>query len=330
MIVGLIDVDSHNFPNLALMKLSSYWKKQGSKVEFARPQTHYDRIYVSKVFTQSIEPDFTQYNASEWFFGGSGYDLTTVLPDEIEHSFPDYTLYPQFKYALGFLTRGCPRMNHTFCITPKKDGCRSRKVADLSEFWNGQSHILLLDQNILACPDANDLLQQLVDSGASVEFNGGLDIRFLNEQNIELFRQMKVIDYHFAWDDPKENLFPKFQQLKDSGIVEPKRCGVYVLTNYWSTIQEDLDRIYHLRSLGFSPFVMIFDKQKYVDEHGHWLPDVCERFSQEQLIHFKTCQHMQRWCNHRAIQQTVADFNDYERYQNWIRKGSKVPKQERT
>jgi hypothetical protein len=184
---------------------------------------------------------------------------------------------------------------------------------------------LLLDQNILACPDANDLLQQLVDSGSSIEFNGGLDIRFLNDTNIELFRKMKVLDYHFAWDDPRENLYPKFKQLRDSEIVEPKRCGVYVLTNYWSTIDEDLSRIYALRSLGFSPFVMIYDKQKYVDKRGRWLPEVGENFTHDQLIHFKTCQHIQRWCNHRGIQQTVKDFNHYDRYLNWLNKGQKVP-----
>lgn len=274
MKIGLIDVDSHNFPNLPLMKISSFHKSMNDEVEFAIRGVHYDKIYVSKIFTESEDVDLRKYKADIWTFGGSGFDLENKLPYEIEHQYPDYSLYPQFKEAYGFLTRGCPRCNHTFCITPKKDGCKSVKVADLNEFWNGQSKIILLDQNILACKQSTELLQQLVDSGASVEFCGGLDIRFLNEVNIELFRKMKVIDYHFAWDDPKEDLFPKFQQFKDANIIDTNRCGVYVLTNYWSTLDEDLYRIYKLRELGYMPFVMIYDKQKYVNQYGRWLPFV--------------------------------------------------------
>lgn len=255
MKIGLIDVDSHNFPNIPLMKISAYHKQLGDEVEFARPCISYDKIYMSKIFTESKEPDLRKYIAKQWTLGGSGYDLDNKLPDVVEHQYPDYSLYPQFKEAYGFLTRGCPRCNHTFCITPKKDGCKSVKVADLKEFWSGQSKIILLDQNLLACKESEDLLRQLVDSDASIEFCGGLDIRFLNERNIELFKQMKVIDYHFAWDDPKEDLFPKFKQFKDANIIDTNRCGVYVLTNYWSTLEEDLNRIYKLRSLASLGFL---------------------------------------------------------------------------
>lgn len=259
MRVGLVDVDSHNFPNLPLMKISSFHKSVGDEVEFVKPFIHYDKVYMSKIFTESKEPDCV-INCDNILRGGSGYDLDNKLPYEIEHSYPDYDLYPQYDFALGKLTIGCPRKNHTFCITPIKDGCKAIKVADLSEFWRGQKKIVLLDQNILACKDRIDLLRQLQDSKAEVEFNGGMDARFVNDEIIDELRKIKVKDYHFAWDDPKENLEANFKRIKDSGLKNPNQIGVYVLTNFWSSIEEDLHRIYTLRSFGFMPFVMIFNK----------------------------------------------------------------------
>jgi hypothetical protein len=310
------------------MKISGYYKERGAFVEFATDQEVYNKVYVSKIFTESKEPDYSKIKAFEWLFGGSGYDLDNKLPYEIEHSFPDYSLYPDLTQdtAFGMLTRGCPRCNHGFCITPKKDGKCSKKVADLTEFWNGQKNICLLDQNILACLDERvDLLHQLSDSGATVEFNGGMDARFITNEIIEILRTIKVKDYHFAWDDPKENLQSKFQIVKDSGLKDPNYVGVYVLTNYWSTTEEDLYRIYTLRSMGFVPFVMIYDKQRFVNQTGNWLPGVEKIFTEEQLLHFKICQHLQRWCNNRKIIKTCEDFNNYEWYKRWLDKGKPVP-----
>ncbi len=92
---------------------------------------------------------------------------------------------------------------------------------------------------------------------------------------------------------------------------------MFVLTNYWSTTEEDLHRVYTLRSLGLMPYIMIYDKQRYVDQHGRWLPGVEQRFTAAQLRRFKTCQHLQRWCNTRAIIKSCPDFNDYEPYRRW-------------
>lgn len=325
MKVGLIDCDSHNFPNLPLMKISAYYKKLGNDVGFANVKINYDLLYVSKVFTESLEPVLPSYR--KIIRGGSGYDLDNRLPDVVEHIYPDYGLYPEYtrNSAYGFLTRGCPRSNHGFCITPKKDGCVSRKVADLSEFWHGQGNIILLDQNILACRERMELLSQLADSKALVEFNGGMDIRFLNETVIEALRSIRVKNYHFAWDDPREPLQEKFQLFRDSGLKVFDHCRVYVLTNYWSSMEENLFRIYTLLELGFMPFVMIYDKQKFVDERGRWLPGVAERFSEQQLQDFKTCQHMQRWCGRGWIVKRCPRFEDYEPYKRWAEKGKPVP-----
>lgn len=322
MRIGLLS-DSHNFPNLCLMKISTWHKAKGDCVELWQKSSSYDKVYVSKIFTDSTLPDIT--NASEVQRGGSGYDLQNKLPYEIEHSFPDYTLYPEFDFALGMFTRGCPRLNHGFCITPKKDGCVSRKVADLKDFWAGQKEVMLLDQNLLACKDRLEILQQMRESGALFTMDGGTDARFMTSTVIDAFRGIRVKDFHFAWDDPREDLYPRFVSIAESGLLRPRDTGVYVLTNYWSTTEEDLKRIYLLKSLGFMPYIMIFNKMKFVDQNGRWKPGVETQFTADELRHFKVCQHLQRWCNTRSLIKQIPNFNDYSRFQNWLSKGMPVP-----
>ena len=136
--IGLIDVDGHNFPNLPLMKISAYHKSLGDDVEWFFPLNRYDRVYMSKVFDFTLDYEFC-IQADEIIKGGTGYDLKNKLPQEIESMFPDYSLY-NTKTAYGFLTRGCPR-GCEFCVVAEKEGKCSRKVADLSSFWNGQKEI---------------------------------------------------------------------------------------------------------------------------------------------------------------------------------------------
>lgn len=200
MKIGLIDVDSHNYPNLALMKLSAWHKAKGDDVEWWNGLKHYDRVYQSKVFDETYSKD-NEYvvMADEVIKGGTGYGLDNRLPNEVEHIMPDYGLYGISDTVYGFLTRGCPR-SCSFCIVSRKEGRASLQVADLSEFWNGQKNIELLDPNLLACKDHEKLLVQLADSGAYVNFNQGLDARLLVQENIELINRIKVKEIHFAWD----------------------------------------------------------------------------------------------------------------------------------
>lgn len=173
MNIGLIDVDSHNFPNLCLMKISAYHKAKGDKVEWWNGLKHYDVVYQSKVFTDLYSQD-NEYviMADEVIKGGTGYDIQNKLPHEIEHMYPDYGLYGIKDRAYGFLTRGCPR-NCPFCIVSEKEGRRSKTVADLDEFWRGQREIILMDSNITASKDCERLFGQLIKSKATINFEGG-------------------------------------------------------------------------------------------------------------------------------------------------------------
>ena len=86
MRIGLIDVDSHNWPNLALMKISAYHKSIGDDVEWWDGFAQYDRVYMSRVFDNTYSEDEPEpCNASEIIKGGTGYGLDNTLPDEIEH-----------------------------------------------------------------------------------------------------------------------------------------------------------------------------------------------------------------------------------------------------
>lgn len=292
MNIGLIDVDSHNFPNLALMKLSAWHNNQGDSVEWWNGFKHYDRVYMSRVFTNEYTHDMPfAINADEVIRGGTGYGLNNKLPDSIEHIFPDYNLYPQFaNTAYGFLTRGCPR-GCKFCIVGKKEGLCSRKVADLSEFWKSQNHIELLDPNILASKDHLNLLQQLVDSGSWVNFNQGLDVRLISKENMKLINQIKTKMFHFAWDWPEWDMIPYFEKFQDlSKCKDNRKKRVYVLTNFGSTHEQDLFRIYTLRNLGFDPYVMIYNK--------HFAPRITLK--------------LQRWVNNKFIFWSTKKFDEYQ------------------
>ncbi len=289
--IGLIDVDSHNWPNLCLMKLSAYHKAQGDSVEWWKPEGWYDVVYKSRVFTDIYSKDtFMVENAGEVIRGGTGYGLKENLPDAVEHSYPDYSLYPQFPdTAYGFLSRGCPR-NCGFCIVSGKEGRRSVQVADLSEFWDGQKEIKLMDANLLACPEHEKLIQQLAESRAWVDFSQGLDIRLINPDNVSLLNQVRTKMVHFAWDNPDEDLTGYFQRFLELTAVKDKRKRqVYVLTNYGSSHEQDLYRVETLRDMGFSPYVMVYDRPSAP----------------------KITRQLQRWVNNKRIFYTVKDFADY-------------------
>jgi hypothetical protein len=288
MKVGLIDVDGHNFPNLALMKISAFHKKHGDTVEWVNYFERYDKVYMSKVFTFS--PDVaTCIQSDEVIKGGTGYDTTVKLPPDIDDMAPDYSIYLQFKEAYGFLTRGCIR-NCPWCIVPKKEG-DIKFAANIETILQCRKSAILLDNNILAYFGAKEILQKIVKLGVAVDFNQGLDARLVTEEIAKILSKIKWIRYiRFAYDT-KEQLKPL---LHASGLlnkygIKNENIFVYCLLN---ELEDSYNRINEVKRLGMNPYA-----QPYRD------------FTRNQIIPQWQID-MRNWCNRKVFLKT-CDFKDY-------------------
>jgi hypothetical protein len=269
MKIGLYAVDSR-IPNLPLMKLSAYHKRLGDIVEWYSPLFNYDKVYASKIFTFS---DSGYLDTRKMEVGGSAIDLHKELSYNIEHVYPDYSLYG-IDYAIGFITRGCCR-SCPYCIVPIKEG-NIRKNADLTEFCRDQEKVMLLDNNILAYKDHLYELEKLKESKKKIDFKAGLDVRLITKENATLLRKIKRWDglrYRFAFDDPNlENIIDKkLNLLIDCGIT-PGTMQFFVLIGYNTSFEEDLKRVRYLQEKGCAIFVMPYNRDDgYQRKFARWV-----------------------------------------------------------
>lgn len=288
MNVCLIDVDS-KIPNLALMRASTWHKQRGDDVTFGYHPLfdHPDLCYASKIFDYTPEPEYMP--DCETLKGGTGYDANAKMPfEDYDRIMPDYSLYPQFRYALGRFTRGCPN-RCPWCVVPKMDGNTVRHVADLTDFWRGQKAVRLLDDNIMANADefCRDC-EQLASYGVETIWEA-LDIRLVTDQTAKALASVKTAkSIHFAWDGHSQDdaIGRGIDTLKRNG-VKPWRLMFYVLVGFNTSPEYDMHRIMTLHELGANPFVMPFDKS-----------DPYQR-------------HLARWCNNKFIFKSTT-FDNYE------------------
>lgn len=267
--VVLVDVDSA-IPNLALMKLSRYYKQQGRAVILTRDSArHCDSEYVfaSCIFKKSGTDKKMErlkcLHGNSIQIGGSGVDLSLRLPSEIESLMPDYDLYPGMDYAMGFLTRGCPH-KCDYCVVPVKEGTL-RQVARIDDILpSGQKRLVLLDDNLLAHPEVNGILREMIDKKLQINFNQTLDIRYLNPENAKL---LKMVDsrnftftkrmYYFSMNS--SDLIPLVdEKVKLLDRIKRSEIMFICMYGYNTTLSDDIKRFSFLQRLAFSPFVQEF------------------------------------------------------------------------
>ena len=295
MRILLYDVDSV-IPNIALMKISTYHKNLKNNVELIRGEgkptqinyANYDKGYASVVFTKhkDLVKDFP------WNVGGTGFSLEKVLPDYVEHLMPDYSLYTDNEYSIGFLTRGCCR-NCEFCVVPTKEGM-IRFNASVREFMNPDfKKIRILDNNLLAYKDWEKCLIELKETKKKIKFEN-FDFRLLTEKQIQLLSKIRIDgDYIFALDDPANiDYFEKKMWMLEK-YLKPWRAKFYVLVGYDTTLEEGIKRIKFLYSHKVLPYIMRHENYKnsayknfYID-----LSAFCNQvffFKQMDFKHFMT------------------------------------------
>lgn len=290
MKIGLIDVDGHNFPNLALMKLSAWHKAKGDEVEWAIPLFgEYDRIYASKVFTFTPDYNPLSFRTKETVKGGTGYDIKSKLPDEIEkYTGLDYSLYPQYPFSVQFYSRGCIR-HCPFCFVHDKEG-KIHAVEPME--WNPRAKwIEVLDNNFFAGPRWREAVSDLKKQKLPVKFHG-IDIRIMDEEQAEAINSLQLKgSIHIAWDLPQLDLTEKLETM--IRIIKPYKIVCYVLVGFNSSREQDLYRLNTLKRLGILPFV-----QPYRDYENNRKPSLYEK-------------DIARWAN-RAWLFKSSDFEDYE------------------
>lgn len=283
MNIGLMDIDGHNFPNLALMKISTHHKSFGHKVEWVNFFNHYDIVYQSKIFTFSSDNGFI-IDAEQVIKGGTGYDPTTKLPSYIDELKPDYSIYPKTPHAYGFLTRGCIRQC-PWCIVPLKEGIVHR-CDDIEYILQGRSSAILMDNNVLASKWGIKQIEKIIKLKVKIDFNQGLDARLIDRPMAKLLSQIKWLSPLRMACDTLGMITPikkAMRYLREYNCT-PQRYFIYVLVK---DIPDAHKRIKLLDKWGLDPFA-----QPYIDFTGK------NNVTKEQ-------RRFARWVNHKAIFRSV-------------------------
>ena len=264
MKIGLLNLEPQ-INNTALMKISSYYKKQGDNVEMYIDlfRNQYDKIYCSSLF------DFTDKSQvpDKTICGGTGFDIKTKLPKDIENCDLDYSIFPDCKSSYIWFSRGCIR-NCPFCIVRKKEGyIHSVNPTNI----NPRGTVIeIMDNNFFANPEWKNSEKYLDQWQQPINFNSGIDVRIFEPEQASFINKYKIKKVHTAWDNPKLDLIPQFKELIK--YIKPYKIMTYVLIGFDSTEEEDLMRVTKLWELKIDPFVMPYNKKdKYQKRFARWV-----------------------------------------------------------
>lgn len=292
MKVALYDIGG-KIPNLALAKIATY--HQDDDVEFYSPLfvDQYDLVYASAVFDNRIS-DHSYLDPNRMIIGGTGWDLSVKLPDEIESLTPDYQIY-NYPHSIGFTMRGC-RLKCAFCLVPEKEG-KPHPVNTIDQIWTQRASkfLVLLDNDFFGNPEWPERIEEIRSYDLKVNFSQGINIRNLKPDQAKALASITFSNMsgtfpqiHFAWDDVRqEKLIRNGIALLGEVGIKPWQMAFYVLIGFNSTPAEDLHRVMVLKGYGCDPFVMPYNKRNSYQQ----------RFA--------------RWVNQRAIFNSVS-WDDYK------------------
>ena len=291
MNIGLHDADQNSFPNLALMKLSTWHKTQGDAVEWWLPFKEYDRVYSSKVFTFTPE---NEYLPEDTIKGGTGYGIYNELPVEIDKCFPDYSLYADCDYAIGFLTRGCIR-ECPWCVVPRKEGL-IRPNASWRDIKRPDSKkIIFLDNNVLACEHGLKEIEDMIGQKIRIDFNQGLDARLISVEIAEMLSKLKWIRYIRMSCDTDAMLgvvLKTIERLKRFG-VNPQKVFVYLLVT--SDVESAEKRALELRKAGAEVFAQPYRDFENAVEPTRKMKAFARWVNRKEIFKSTTCFAEYRW-----------------------------------
>ncbi len=285
-------------PNLALMKLSAWFKEKGATVHFTKSvsrelfESGYDLVLGSSIFNFSKNAhEIFRAEFPDALLGGTGTEDATNIEDFVgEKNLPlDYSIYPHFKASIGFSQRGC-RLNCSFCVVPKKEG----KVAQLSginSIWRGEGYpkqIVLLDNDFFGQTDWRARIQEILDGDFEVNFNQGINVRLIHKEGAEMLARVKYRDVDFkskriytAWDNRKdEEIFLRGIKIMTDAGIKPAHIMVYFLIGYWpgETMDDIMYRFKKMLELGVLPYPMVYDNSHI--ENKRFQRWVCRRYYQ--------------------------------------------------
>lgn len=257
MKIAIHDSESNGHMNLALAKLVAWHRRQGDHVEHYScfNSAQYDRVYSSKIFTWTKEDPYLPDNTEK---GGTGYDIEKKLPENIEHTCPDYDFFGE-KRSYGFLTRGCIR-NCEWCFVPEKEGV-IKAHADIKEFTR-HNEVILMDNNVLAIDHGIQQIEKIIQLGLRIDFNQGLDARMIDNNIAQLLSRVKWLHpIRLACDQASQmSAVHRAVELLRWHNATPRRYFCYVLVN---DIEDAIERVRFLKGLNVDPFC-----QPYRNKNG--------------------------------------------------------------